>query len=67
MRGWFGVLMIPCPLAATIKLIVAFIRSPSTRHPRSLLLALIYGNNIILCCYPSTTPSACILTMKAAA
>ena len=32
--GWFGVLMIPCLLAATICFIVAFIAAPPRRHRR---------------------------------
>ncbi len=48
--GWFGVLMIPCLLAATICFIVAFIAAPPVdidgiREP--VAGSLIYGNNII--------------------
>ena len=48
--GWFGVLMIPCLLAATTCFIVAFIAAPPVdidgiREP--VAGSLIYGNNII--------------------
>ncbi|MFN9618403.1 MAG: photosystem II q(b) protein, partial [Synechococcaceae cyanobacterium] len=48
--GWFGVLMIPCLLAATICFIVAFIAAPPVdidgiREP--VAGSLLYGNNII--------------------
>jgi photosystem II P680 reaction center D1 protein len=48
--GWFGVLMIPCLLAATTCFILAFIAAPPTdidgiREPVSG--SLLYGNNII--------------------
>ena len=48
--GWFGVLMIPCLLAATICFIVAFIAAPPVdidgiREP--VAGSFIYGNNII--------------------
>ena len=48
--GWFGVLMIPCLLSATICFIVAFIAAPTVdidgiREP--VAGSLIYGNNII--------------------
>jgi photosystem II P680 reaction center D1 protein len=48
--GWFGVLMIPCLLAATICYIIAFIAAPPVdidgiREP--VAGSLIYGNNII--------------------
>ena len=48
--GWFGVLMIPCLLAATTCCIVAFIAAPAVdidgiREP--VAGSLIYGNNII--------------------
>ncbi len=48
--GWFGVLMIPCLLAATICFIIAFIAAPPVdidgiREP--VAGSLIYGNNII--------------------
>ena len=48
--GWFGVLMIPCLLAATTCFILAFIAAPPVdidgiREPVSG--SLIYGNNII--------------------
>ena len=48
--GWFGVLMIPCLLAATICFIVAFIAAPPVdidgiREP--VAGSLMYGNNII--------------------
>jgi len=48
--GWFGVLMIPCLLAATTCFIIAFIAAPPVdidgiREPVSG--SLIYGNNII--------------------
>ena len=61
--GWFGVLMIPCLLAATICYIVAFIAAPTVdidgiREP--VAGSLIYGNNIISgAVIPSRTPSAC--------
>ena len=48
--GWFGVLMIPTLLAATVCFIVAFIGAPPVdidgiREPVSG--SLLYGNNII--------------------
>ena len=48
--GWFGVLMIPCLLAATIAFIVAFVAAPPVdidgiREP--VAGSLMYGNNII--------------------
>ena len=48
--GWFGVLMIPCLLSATICFIVAFIAAPPVdidgiREP--VAGSLMYGNNII--------------------
>ena len=48
--GWFGVLMIPTLLAATICFIVAFVAAPPVdidgiREP--VAGSLIYGNNII--------------------
>ena len=48
--GWFGVLMIPCLLAATTCFIIAFIGAPPVdidgiREPVSG--SLMYGNNII--------------------
>ena len=48
--GWFGVLMIPCLLAATTCFILAFIAAPPVdidgiREPVSG--SLLYGNNII--------------------
>jgi photosystem II P680 reaction center D1 protein len=48
--GWFGVLMIPCLLAATTCFIVAFIAAPPVdidgiREP--VAGSLMYGNNII--------------------
>ena len=48
--GWFGVLMIPTLLAATIYFIVAFIAAPPVdidgiREP--VAGSLMYGNNII--------------------
>ena len=48
--GWFGVLMIPCLLAATICFITAFIAAPPVdidgiREP--VAGSLMYGNNII--------------------
>ncbi|WP_273436547.1 photosystem II q(b) protein [Synechococcus sp. UW140] len=48
--GWFGVLMIPCLLAATICYIVAFIAAPPVdidgiREP--VAGSFLYGNNII--------------------
>ena len=48
--GWFGVLMVPCLLAATICFIVAFIAAPPVdidgiREP--VAGSLMYGNNII--------------------
>ena len=48
--GWFGVLMIPCLLAATTCFIIAFIAAPPVdidgiREPVSG--SLMYGNNII--------------------
>ena len=49
--GWFGVLMIPCLLAATTCFIVAFIAAPPVdidgiREP--VAGSFLYGNNIIL-------------------
>ena len=61
--GWFGVLMIPCLLAATICFIVAFIAAPPVdidgiREP--VAGSLLYGNNIISgAVVPPATPSAC--------
>ena len=48
--GWFGVLMIPCLLAAAICFIVAFVAAPPVdidgiREP--VAGSLLYGNNII--------------------
>jgi photosystem II P680 reaction center D1 protein len=48
--GWFGVLMIPCLLSATICFIIAFIAAPPVdidgiREP--VAGSLLYGNNII--------------------
>ena len=48
--GWFGTLMIPCLLAATICFILAFIAAPPVdidgiREP--VAGSLLYGNNII--------------------
>ena len=48
--GWFGVLMIPCLLAATTCFILAFIAAPPVdidgiREP--VAGSLLYGNNII--------------------
>ena len=48
--GWFGVLMIPCLLAATICFIIAFIAAPPVdidgiREP--VAGSFLYGNNII--------------------
>jgi photosystem II P680 reaction center D1 protein len=48
--GWFGVLMIPCLLAATICFIIAFVAAPPVdidgiREP--VAGSLLYGNNII--------------------
>ncbi|MEB3276157.1 MAG: photosystem II q(b) protein, partial [Cyanobacteriota bacterium] len=48
--GWFGVLMIPTLLAATICFIIAFIAAPPVdidgiREP--VAGSLLYGNNII--------------------
>ena len=48
--GWFGVLMIPCLLAATTCFIIAFIAAPPVdidgiREP--VAGSLMYGNNII--------------------
>ncbi|MEL0265775.1 MAG: photosystem II q(b) protein, partial [Synechococcus sp.] len=48
--GWFGVLMIPCLLAATICYIIAFIAAPPVdidgiREP--VAGSFLYGNNII--------------------
>ena len=48
--GWFGVLMIPCLLAATTCFIIAFIGAPPVdidgiREP--VASSLLYGNNII--------------------
>ncbi len=50
--GWFGVLMIPTLLAATICFITAFIAAPPVdidgiREP--VAGSLMYGNNIISC------------------
>ena len=60
--GWFGVLMIPTLLAATICFIVAFVAAPPVdidgiREP--VAGSLIYGNNIISgAVVPPRTPSA---------
>ena len=48
--GWFGVLMIPCLLAATICFTIAFVAAPPVdidgiREP--VAGSLLYGNNII--------------------
>jgi photosystem II P680 reaction center D1 protein len=48
--GWFGTLMIPCLLAATICFIIAFVAAPPVdidgiREP--VAGSLLYGNNII--------------------
>ena len=48
--GWFGVLMIPCLLSATICFIIAFIAAPAVdidgiREP--VAGSLLYGNNIV--------------------
>ena len=48
--GWFGVLMIPCLLAATTCFIIAFVGAPPVdidgiREP--VAGSLMYGNNII--------------------
>ena len=48
--GWFGVLMIPCLLAATTCFIIAFIAAPPVdidgiREP--VAGSFLYGNNII--------------------
>ena len=48
--GWFGVLMIPCLLAATVCFIIAFVGAPPVdidgiREP--VAGSLMYGNNII--------------------
>ena len=48
--GWFGVLMIPCLLAAATCFIIAFIAAPPVdidgiREP--VAGSLLYGNNII--------------------
>ena len=48
--GWFGVLMIPCLLAATVCFITAFVAAPPVdidgiREP--VAGSLLYGNNII--------------------
>ena len=48
--GWFGVLMIPTLLAATICFVIAFVAAPPVdidgiREP--VAGSLIYGNNII--------------------
>ena len=56
--GWFGVLMIPTLLAATICFIVAFIAAPPVdidgiREP--VAGSLLYGNNICLL-YTSPSP-----------
>ena len=59
--GWFGVLMIPTLLAATICFITAFIAAPPVdidgiREP--VAGSLMYGNNIISgAVVPSATPS----------
>ncbi len=48
--GWFGTLMIPCLLAATICFIVAFIAAPPTDIDgirEAVSGSLMYGNNII--------------------
>jgi len=47
--GWFGVLMVPCLLAATICFIIAFVGAPPVdidgiREP--VAGSLMYGNNI---------------------
>ena len=48
--GWFGTLMIPCLLAATICFIIAFVAAPPVdidgiREP--VAGSLLYGNNIV--------------------
>ena len=50
--GWFGVLMIPCLLAATICFITAFIAAPPVdidgiRRATVCRISYVYGNNII--------------------
>ena len=61
--GWFGVLMIPCLLAATICFTIAFIAAPPVdidgiREP--VAGSLIYGNNIISgAVVPEFLASAC--------
>ena len=64
--GWFGVLMIPTLLAATICFVIAFVAAPPVdidgiREP--VAGSLIYGSNIISgAVVPSSTPSACTST-----
>ena len=52
--GWFGVLMIPCLLAATICFIVAFIAAPPSTSTASVSLLLAPGHrqHHLWCCYP---------------
>ena len=64
--GWFGVLMIPTLLAATICFVIAFVAAPPVdidgiREP--VAGSLIYGNNIISgAVFLPATPSACTST-----
>ena len=56
--GWFGVLMIPCLLAATTCFFIAFIAAPPVdidgiREP--VAGSLLYGNNIISVSYTHLT------------
>ncbi len=56
--GWFGVLMIPCLLAATVCFVIAFIAAPPVdidgiREP--IAGSLLRGNNIITAAVVPTT------------
>ena len=63
--GWFGVLMIPTLLAATICFVIAFVAAPPVdidgiREP--VAGSLIYGNNIISgAVVPSSNAIGCLL------
>merc|ERR1711963_1203622 len=65
--GWFGVLMIPTLLAATICFVIAFVAAPPVdidgiREPVSG--SLIYGNNIISgAVIPTSNALGCIFTL----
>ena len=68
--GWFGVLMIPTLLAATICFVIAFVAAPPVdidgiREP--VAGSLITATTSSLYCGSSITPSACTSTPSAAA